>query len=185
MASTKRSAGKPKFSAADVKRHQKTIADEIAKRKKEHKGDNFQGISPEEIEKKLSSIDSPFIFFMGWSPTTPSGTLTISTGVFNPDPVTADFLYVHGWVGPANPVPNTDPGGYFVNVDERFPRLTQPPPYGLTIGASSSSSTLVYSVDIPATIQKSNYIWNFALLRLSSFSVGQLVDRSVLVFAVA
>jgi hypothetical protein len=184
MASTKRGADKPKFSPEDVKRHQKAIKDEIEKRKKEHKGENFQGISPEEIEKKLSSIDSPFIFFMGWSQTTPGGTLSISMGVFNPDPVAVNSLYVHGWVGPANPVPNTDLGGYFVNVDERFPRLTQPPPFGLTLNPSTSSPTLVYSVAIPTTIQKSNYIWNFALLRMVGFGVGQLVDRSVLVFAV-
>ncbi len=178
----KRGASKAKFSPEDIKRHTKKIKDEVEKRRKEHKGENFQGIEPEDIEKKLSSVDSPFIFFMGWSPVSPGATLNISMGVFNPDPVTVSSLYVYGFVGSGNADPNL--GTFLLNVDERFPRFAHPQAFGLSLPAGASSPTFTFAVKIPSTMDKGDYPWNFALMRWPGFGVGTMFDRSVLVFSV-
>ena len=181
---TKRAAEKPKFSPEGVKRHKKNVRDEIEKQRKANKHEHFHGISDEELEKKLSSIESPFINWTSFGSAPPGGTVSMSAGVYNPDPVTQSFLFLHGFSGSGNAVPATDIGSYLLNVDTRFNRLTQPPWIGLSLAPSTSSSALNFALKIPATIDKGPYIWNFALLQLAIFGVGKVFDRASFVFNV-
>src|SRR5687768_8779465 len=116
---------KPKFTAADVRKHTKRvqeITEEFQKGQK--KGVNVTVITPEEVEKKLKRVNSPFIVSQGWGGTTPGGTFTYSVGIYNPDPTQAIWTFTHVWVGSGNVDPVV--GTFLLNVDPRFPRLTQP-----------------------------------------------------------
>ena len=56
---------------------------------------------------------------------------------------------------------NVDPvtGTFLSNVDERFPRLTQPAFDGLSL-APGASATLSFSIKVPASAEKTNYLAN-------------------------
>jgi hypothetical protein len=112
-------------------------------------GDNAT-VTPEEIEKKLKRVNSPMIVSQGWSGTTPGGTFNYSLGIFNPDPTQASNLFAHVWVGSGNIDPTV--GTFLLNVDTRFPRLTEPPVFGLTLapGASATLNSRPATTGIPS-----------------------------------
>ena len=125
---------KSKFTAAQIKEHIKRIQEVIEKQKLENKGEQFTVITPEEIEKKLKRVNSPMIVSQTgtWpSPTPAGGTLIYKLGIYNPDPTQAVWLFAHVWVGSGNVDPTV--GTFLLNVDTRFPRLTQPAFAGLTL----------------------------------------------------
>jgi hypothetical protein len=62
-------------------------------------------------------------------------------GIVNPDPMTAESLYVHVWVGSGNVDPVV--GTFLLNVDTHFPRLTQPKTFGLQL-ASVAGTLLTF-----------------------------------------
>jgi hypothetical protein len=181
---TKRVASQSKFSPEDVKRHKKNVRDEVEKQRKANKNEHFYGISDEELDKKLSSVESPFISFFSFGSAPPGGTINMSAGVYNPDPITYGFLFIHGFSGSGCPVPATDIGSYLLNVDDRFNRVTQPAWTGLSVAPSTSSPGQNFTLKIPATIEKGRYIWNFALLYLPPILVGKVFDRATFVFTV-
>jgi hypothetical protein len=47
-----------------------------------------------------------------------------NVGIRNPDPSQAIWLFAHAWVGSGNVDPAV--GTFLLNVDTRFPRLTEP-----------------------------------------------------------
>jgi hypothetical protein len=96
-----------------------------------------------------------------WSSATHTTFLTIR-GSGNVDPVTGTFL---------------------LNVDTRFPRLTQPIFDGLTL-ASGASGTLSFALKVPATVEKTNYLGNSCLMRFNWHDIGTYLDRGVFVFGV-
>jgi len=175
--------------AAGLKRERtakaKSILAEIAKYKNAAKpGDNFVGLSEDEIIQKLGKVNSPFLTFQGWSGSAPpGGSIGYTVGIHNPDPVSRGNLYAHVFIGPANPVP--DVGTALLNVDPRFPRLTMPSFFGLTL-AAGASSTLTFSVKVPANIEPSNYLGNTFLFAASSSynDLGTHLDRAVFPFLV-
>jgi hypothetical protein len=121
-------------------------------------------------------------FFLGWNSSTPSpGTINLSVGVFNPDPVASGLLYVHLFIGPANFA--ADVGQALALVDARFPRLTEPEFFGLSLNPSDSA-TLNFSIAVPPNIEPSNYLGNCFLLNAGYFGVGQTLDRALFVFEV-
>jgi hypothetical protein len=75
-------------------------------------------------------------------------------------------------------------GSFLNNVDSRFPRLTEPPVAGLFLGAGTSAS-LTYSLKVPATIEKSNYLGNASLMQVNWFGVGLNLGRAAFVFTVS
>jgi hypothetical protein len=174
---------KPKFTAADVKRHTariKELTDEVTKGQK--KGDNVTVITPEEVASKLTRVNSPFIYFQGWGSSTPvGGTFTYSVGIYNPDPTQAIWTFAHVWVGSGN----VDPviGTFLLNVDTRFPRLTQPDFAGMSI-PPGGSVTQSFQIKVPAGVEKTNYLGNTCLMAFNWHDIGKYLDRSVFVFKV-
>jgi hypothetical protein len=175
-----RNAGK-KWTAAQIKQHVAKIREITDKHKRESKAEHFTAVTPEEIERKLKRTKSPMIVSQGWGPTTPGGTVNYSLGIYNPDPTQAIWLFAHVWVGSGNVDPTT--GTFLLNVDKRFPRLTQPGPFGVTL-APGASTTLSFALSVPATIERTNYIGNSCLMRFNWHDIGTYLDRGVFVFAV-
>lgn len=173
-----------KLTAAQIKEQTRKIQEEIEKQRRRLKTSeqNFTALSPEEIDAKLKRVKSPMIVFQGWSgAAAPGGTINYSVGVWNPDPTPASNLFVHVWVGSGNVDPTT--GTFLLNVDPRFPRLTEPPFFGATI-APSTSVTLTYALKVPAGVDKSNYLGNSCLMQFNWHDVGQYLDRGVFPFQV-
>jgi hypothetical protein len=171
-----------KWSEAQIKAHIQTIQKVVEKAKRENKGEHFIAITPEQIREKFKRVNSPFFISLGWNSTTPGGTVNLGITVFNPDPTTAIWLFAHVWIGSGNVDPTV--GTFHLNVDPRFPRLTEPPFFGLTL-AAGASATLSYSLKVPATIEKSNYLGNASLMQINWFGVGSDLDRAAFVFTVS
>src|SRR2546430_2451098 len=128
-----------KLTAAQIKEQTKKIQDEIEKQRRQvkEKEQNFTALTPEEIDKKLKRVNSPSVFYQIWtSSTTPGGTINYTVGIWNPDPTQAIWLFAHAWVGSGNVDPVV--GTFLLNVDTRFPRLTQPAFPGASINPSTS-----------------------------------------------
>jgi hypothetical protein len=171
-----------KWSAAEIKEHVTKIQAAIEKIKRENKGEHFTSIIPEEIEKKFTRVNSPMIISQGWNSTTPGGIVNYSLGLYNPDPTAANGLFAHVAVGSGNVDPIT--GTFLLNVDPRFPRLTQPAFAGLTL-ASGASAVLSYALKVPLTVEKTNYLGNSCLMQFNWHDIGKYLDRGVFVFAVS
>ena len=164
-------------------KHIKKTLEEIEKQKKNvKKGDNFTAPTEEQLRKKFERINSTYIYFQTWGAAAPGGTVNYSVGVTNPDPTQAIWMFAHVFVGSGNVVGNT--GEFLLNVDARFPRLTQPDFAGLTL-ASGASATLTFSIKIPTIIEHpTNYLGNTALFQFNWHDVGTYLDRSVFVIKV-
>jgi hypothetical protein len=117
----------------------------------------------------------------GWNGAIPGGNVNYSVTVYNPDPTTAIWLFVHVWVGSGNVDANN--GTFLLNVDTRFPRLTQTAPTGFSL-ASGASTTLNFTLAVPAAIQKTGYIGNSCLMQFNWHDTGKYLDRGVFVFVV-
>jgi hypothetical protein len=171
-----------KLTPAQIKKQTQKIQEAIDKHKRENREEHFTSLTPEEIGRKLKRVNSPMIVSQGWSPATPGGTFNYIVGIYNPDSTGAANLYVHVWVGSGN----VDPilGTFLLNVDPRFPRLTQPAFLGLLL-ASDADATLSFSITVPTTIEKTTYFGNSFLMQLNYQDVGQYLDRGVFPFAVA
>ena len=134
--------------------------------------------------RKLRSGDPQFSG-MGWNPdTTPGGNVTFAVSVYNPGPMAAESLYVHAWVG-SGIVDWSDE--FLLDVDTRFPRLTEPGFVGATIGPASSA-TFSFSLEVPNTIQRTKYFLIICLLKFPiffKFSDHRLLDRSMFAINVA
>lgn len=170
-----------KFTPAQTKEHIKSIQKATEKHKRENKGEHFTAVTVEEIERKLKRVNSPMIITQGWSNTTPGGTFTYSLGIHNPDLTQAIWLFAHVWVGSGNVDPTV--GTFLSNVDTRFPRLTQPQFSGANL-APGASMTLNFSIKVPSTVEKTNYLGNSCLMQFNWHDIGSYLDRGVFVFAV-
>ncbi|HSB09103.1 MAG TPA: hypothetical protein VLM38_06300 [Blastocatellia bacterium] len=175
-------SGPRKLTAAAIREQVDRIQKVIEKQKRENKGQHFTGLTAQEIEKKLRRVKSPMIVSQGWNSTTPGGTVNYSLGIYNPDPTQAIWLFAHVWVGSGNVDPVV--GTFLLNVDTRFPRLTQPAVFGLTL-AAGASGTLNFALKVPSTVENTNYIGNSCLMRFNWHDVGDYLDRGVFVFGVS
>jgi hypothetical protein len=171
-----------KFTTAQIKEHIRTIQKAIEKHKRENKGEHFTAVTPEEIEKKLKRVNSQMIISQGWSGAAPGGTFNYNLGVYNPDPTQAMWLFAHVWVGSGN-IDRTV-GTFLLNVDARFPRLTEPKFDGLTL-AAGAFAILSFTIQVPSTVEKANYLGNSCLMQFNWHDIGTYLDRGVFVFAVS
>jgi hypothetical protein len=101
-------------------------------------------------------------------------------GIFNPDPDTWIWLFVHTFVGMANLA--RDPGLGVLAVDDRFPRLTMPQFAGLSL-APGNTEQLDFSIVVPR-VDPGNYLGNSFLFQSTWHDPGQYLDRSLFVFEV-
>jgi hypothetical protein len=103
-------------------------------------------------------------------------------GVYNPDPIQAIWLFAHVWVGSGN-IDRTV-GTFLLNVDARFPRLTEPVFDGLTL-AAGAFAILNFTIKVPSTVEDTNYLGNCCLMQFNWHDIGRYFDRGVFVFAVS
>lgn len=167
----------------DLEKQVKKVRDLIRKEKEKakKKGHVFTELDENEIRSKLTRVHTPFINFQSWSSSAPAGgTISYTVGIFNPDPITQSSMFVHLFIGPANPVP--DVGAALAQVDDRFPRLSEPQFFGLSL-APSTGSSLSFQVNVPS-VEPSNYLGNSFLFRADWHDVGDYLDRSIFVFQV-
>jgi hypothetical protein len=174
---------KPKWSPAQVKEHTRRIQEVVEQQKRQiKKGEAFTAVTPEDIERKLKRVHSPMIVAQSWnSSIAPGATVPYGVTIYNPDPTQAIWLFTHVWVGSGNVDPST--GTFLLNVDSRFPRLTNPVFAGQTL-APGASITLNFSLSIPANIEKTSYLGNSCLMQFNWHDIGQYLDRGVFVFTV-
>jgi hypothetical protein len=168
----------PKLTAAQIKEQTKKIQDAIEKYKQQNKEEHFTSLTPEEIDKKLKRTNSPMIIMQGWSGAPVGGSASYTVGIQNPDPTSAIFLHVHVWVGSGQPDPVV--GTFLLNVDTRFPRLTQPVP----LLASGAFTTVNFTLKVPTTVEKTTYLGNSCLMRVEFHDIGQYLDRGSFPFLV-
>jgi len=170
-----------KLTPAQIKKQTQKIQEVIDKHKRENREEHFTSLTPEQIGQKLKRVNSPMIILQGWSDSTPGGTFNYIVGIYNPDSTGASDLYVHVWVGSGNVDPTL--GTFLLNVDQRFPRLTQPAFFGLLL-PPGADTTFHFSITVPTVIEKTIYFGNSFLMQLNYNDVGQYLDRGVFPFAV-
>jgi hypothetical protein len=182
MASKKATA---KWTPAQIKEHTKKIQEVIEQQKRlVKKGEGFTAVTAEDIERKFKRTNSPMIVSQSgsWTGSTPlGGTFTYNVGLYNPDPTQAIWLFMHVWVGSGNVDPSV--GTFLLNVDTRFPRLTLPGFAGLSL-APGASTVLNFTMRVPSTVERTNYLGNSCLMRFNWHDVGTYLDRGVFVFTV-
>jgi hypothetical protein len=180
---TKRKKAKAKWTRAEIKKKIEIIQEEVEKQKRRvKKGENFIAVTPEDIERKLKRVNSPMVLSHRWShKTPPGGTLDYDLHIFNPDPRWTHNVFAHVWVGSGNI--DTTVGTFLLNVDQRFPRMTQPDD-GQSL-APNTSSVLKFNFEVPSTVEKSNYLLNSCLMQFNYFDVGTYLDRGLIVFEVS
>lgn len=175
--------GKTPLTKEQKESHIKKVLAEIEKQRKSvKKGENFTAPTEEQLRKKLERVNSPYIYYQSWSSVAAGGTFTYNVGITNPDGFTQGSMFAHVFFGSGNVVSGV--GEFLLNVDERFPRLTQPDFFGLSL-ASGASATLSFSIKTPATVEHpTNYLGNTALVQFNWHDVGTYFDRSVFVVKV-
>src|SRR5262249_14164290 len=139
-------------------------------------------LKPEDIERKLKRMKSPFLISQAFSPSVPAGgTMINDITIWNPDPTQALWVFAHVWVGSGNVDPVV--GTFLLNVDARFPRLTEPKLPGASIDPLSYHP-LHFALEVPTGVQKTNYFLNVCLIQARFFSVGVFLDRGGVPFNV-
>jgi hypothetical protein len=159
------------------------LLEEIQRRRNEarEQGRNFSAPTGAQVLDQLLSARSPFIFSLSWNGTSSPGTINLQVGVMNPDPVTKGFLEVYVFVGPAGLV--ADVGQALAVVDTRFPNLTKPPGFGLSLNPSAMAD-LNFAVEVPNGIQPSSYMGNAFLFQDNGFGVDPVLSRANFIFLV-
>jgi hypothetical protein len=159
------------------------LLDEIDRQRQEAEQQGFNFIAPtaEQLKKKLANAESPIIVSQVWGSAPPGGTFNLNIGIDNPDPVQWSSLFVHVFVGPLNVAPDVGDEGHA--IDPRFPRLTMPRAFGLSL-APGATQTLSFAITVPSGIARSNYLGNAILFQDRSFDVGRYLERSFFVFEV-
>lgn len=171
-----------KWNSSEVVAHIKKIEKIVKKQKAENKLENFTEVSKEELEMKFLRVNSPMIVSQGWNHSSQGGLVNYNLGIYNPDPTNSIWTFAHVWVGSGNVVSNV--GNFLNNVDTRFPRLTEPRFAGLNL-APGASATLRFSLQIPSSVEETNYIGNSCLMRFNWHDVGTYFDRGVFVFNIS
>jgi hypothetical protein len=160
------------------------LLEEIQRHRSEarEQGRNFSAPTGAQLLDQLLGARSPLITSLSWSLSTPSpGTIDLTVGAFNPDPVTRSSLFVHVLVGPVGLV--ADVGQALAVADARFQSLTEPPFPGLSLNPSATA-WLNFAVEVPTGIEPSNYLGNIFLFRSDFFVASQVFSRALFVFQV-
>jgi hypothetical protein len=147
-----------------------------------------------EARARLDASTDPFFGGFGWTLSAlPGEVVTGRVSVEFPSPAAVPSesnVYVHVWIGPGS----VDPiiGSFLSNVDPRFSRLSQPKVPGLQPGFTQvpefpiapDRSLLNFDLRVPLDAEPTVYLGNMCLLRLSPFSVGDVLGRGSFAFRV-
>jgi hypothetical protein len=169
-----------------LKEHIRNIEKALEKLKKKNKGKHFISATPDEIEGRLKGADDPWIVGFGIDapPYKPGGAINITFAILNSG-APVFFLYIHVWVGSG--IIDLTGDKLLLEIDTRFPRLTEPAYAGLNIDRRSSGY-LDFTMAIPTTIEKTNYCLCYCLMQVDAFSSGRaikLFDRGIIPVEVA
>ena len=174
-----------KLTAAQIKVQTKKILEAIEQGKRRVEGQknvNFAALKPKDIERKLKRVKSPMLIFESWTDQAqPGGTIDYNVTFWNPDPDPWFGLNAQVWVGSGNVDPVV--GTFLLNVDTRFPRLTEPGWAGVSLNPSSQQQ-ISFVLQVPPGVEKTNYIGNTCLMQVSSFEAGVYLDRCAWIFTV-
>jgi hypothetical protein len=157
---------------------------ERARLEAEEAGRNFVALSADQLLKTLQSEHSPVFAFLSIDAETPSpGSVMLTAGVLNPDPVAHDGVYVHAFVGgPANLV--ADLGQALALADPRFQRHTAPAYPGLVLSTPQGWGTVRFIIKVPPDTEHGNYLVNCVLYRTKSFWADTVFARANFMFEV-
>ena len=159
--------------------HAVSAIDEL---KVEARTKNFISLTPDEIQARLKTGNDPWFGGFGFDPdTAPGGKIAVQTAIFNPGSSQVFNLYVHVWVGSGIRDPSAEP--FLLNVDTRFPRLTELAFSGATVDPHSAKS-LFFTLEIPTAIDKTKYFLCGSLLQLGG-RTKRSFDSFMSVFEVA
>lgn len=186
---TKKKASAPKKKTTKARRSAaeiwKALEPALKQHEQEHKGSGqktFMPITREEFEAKMKRVNSPMIVSQSWDDNAaPGGVINYTVGVLNPDPTAWNNLAVALSIGNRNPIANRD---LFLNeFDARFPTYAQAAPVGFSL-QPGESKTFSFAIRIPAGVEKTGYLGNVVLQRLSFYDVGTYLDRGCFFFDV-
>jgi hypothetical protein len=158
----------------DINNTLKKLSDEIdvLRNQARNKGLAFSSPTAEQLEKKLKSAHTPFIYSMAWTSSGSAiGPFTYYVYVTNPDPNAYFDLFAYFFFGPANMVP--DVGTALLSVDERLPRMFASFPYMSPGSNGSVQFNYKFSSGIPAGL----YMGNAFIFLREVHDVGAYADR--------
>lgn len=173
---------KRKWNSEEVVDHMQKIRKIIEAEKKASKAENFTSVSDEELEIKFLRVNSPMIIWQSWNHTNQGGQVNYRMGIYNPDPTQSIWTFAHVWVGSGHVDPVV--GTFLGNIDTRFPQLTEPGFPGLNI-APGNTGVLDFALQVPSSVDETNYLGNSCLMRANWHDVGQYYDRGLFVFKVS
>jgi hypothetical protein len=180
-ARSKKKSTKTRRSAADL---WKRLEPELKRLEQESKGTGrtFLPITREEFDAKLKRVNSPMIVSQSWDDNAaPGGVINYTVGVLNPDPTAWDSLAVALSIGNRNAIAGRDL--FYNNFDARFPTYAQGAPIGFSL-APGESKAFSFAISVPNNIEKTGYLGNVVVQRLSFYDVGTYFDRGCFFFEV-
>lgn len=146
----------------------------VLKDQASQKGLAFNSLTPEQLEKKLRSTQTPFIYVTSWTGHGPAfSSFSFSIYINNPDPIAYFDLFAYFFFGPANMIP--DVGTALLSVDERLPRMYAQFPY---ISAGSSDGLVEFNYRFPTGTPTGLYMGNGFVFLRGFNDVGNYVDRT-------
>lgn len=183
------------LTTAQIEERTEAILD-AQKQRQDAAGDeeNFAPVGREDTEKALAGENVAMLGGFGTTLSAPpGGIITLRIGVEYPDPAAVppqSGIYVHVWIGSGNIDPEL--GTFLMNVDSRFPRLTQPKVPGLRPGMSQvpeifvhpDRSLLDFKIQVPLHVEQTNYLGNICLMQRVGFGVGSHLRRASFAFRV-
>jgi len=161
----------------DIEETVRKLSDEIEilGRKARGKGLAFHSLSTKEIERKLTSSQTPFITSMAWtSRGVATSSFYYSITVYNPDttpPFYAD-LFAYFFFGPADMVP--DVGTALLTTDQRLYRGFAQFPYM----PSGTSGDVEFNYYFPSGVPLGMYVGNAFIFNRNNHGDNSHIDRT-------
>jgi hypothetical protein len=158
----------------DLQNALKRLTDEIQilKEQAARRGLAFTSPTTEQLEKKVRSRNTPFIYGIGWTSTGPvTGNFICQVFVNNPDSYDYYYLYVYFFFGPANIIPDVSTA--LLSIDQRLYRGFAQIPYL----SSGSTDSVQFNYNFPSGIPLGFYMSNVFLFKEEHFGVSPFLDR--------
>jgi hypothetical protein len=158
-------------SKTDIKKLSDQI--EVLKEQARNKGLAFHALTTKELEKRLKSSHTPFIYTRSWSSRNSStSSFYYSITVYNPDPNFYANLCAFFFFSPADMIVDIDTA--LLSADQRLYRGFKQFPYI----ASDSSSTVEFNYKFPTDLPLGLYIGNSFIFDRDNPGANSYKDRA-------
>jgi len=152
----------------------------------QHRTGHFAALGAEELTASLLTENQALTILWqggpGDAPLPQGSSFVFTLGLHNPGLSPIGYTFAHLWTGRGHADPNIST--FLLNVDQRFPTLTEPQTQqGLTIGPDEIK-TLDFTVTIPTGVEKTLYTLNTCIMRAHWHGVGEFLARSSFPFLV-